>query len=82
MGYHNAHELPDYWKYAKNFVLQDHMFEPALTWSLPAHLYMMSAWSAFCMDPLKPMTCKTDLVNPDTDGGNPSPARGRRCSDF
>src|SRR5579859_1987057 len=76
MGYHNAHELPDYWKYAKDFVLQDHMFEPALTWSLPAHLYMMSAWSAFCTNPLQPLTCKTDLVNPDADGGNPFSSAG------
>jgi phospholipase C len=71
MGYHNAHEIPDYWKYAHSFVLQDHMFEPALTWSLPAHLYMLSAWSATCMDPLQPLSCKSDLVNPDSDGGNP-----------
>src|ERR1700738_394159 len=28
MGYHDAHEIPNYWSYAKNFVLQDHMFEP------------------------------------------------------
>ena len=28
MGYHNARELPHYWAYAHNFVLQDHMFEP------------------------------------------------------
>ncbi len=48
MGYHNAHEIPNYWKYAKNFVLQDHMFEPVNSWSLPAHLYMVSEWSATC----------------------------------
>ena len=71
MGYHNAHEIPDYWAYAHHFVLQDHMFEPARTWSLPSHLYMMSGWSATCSDPLKPLTCKTDLVNADSDGGNP-----------
>ena len=76
MGYHTGHELPDYWAYARHFVLQDHMFEPALTWSLPAHLYMMSAWSAFCTNPLQPLTCKTDLVNPDADGGNPFASAG------
>src|SRR5947209_6413460 len=46
MGYHDAREIPHYWAYAGQFVLQDHMFEPNLGWSLPAHLYMMSAWSA------------------------------------
>ena len=39
MGYHDAREIPNYWKYAENFVLQDHMFEPDASWSLPAHLF-------------------------------------------
>jgi phospholipase C len=69
MGYHDAREIPHYWAYARNFVLQDHMFEPVESWSLPAHLYMMSAWSAKCMNVLKPLSCKTaSLVNPDGDG--------------
>ena len=28
MGYHDAREIPNYWTYAQNFVLQDDMFEP------------------------------------------------------
>ncbi len=28
MGYHDAREIPNYWRYARDFVLQDHMFEP------------------------------------------------------
>ena len=39
MGYHTAADIPNYWAYAQNFVLQDHMFEPNASWSLPAHLY-------------------------------------------
>ena len=42
MGYHDGGEIPNYWAYAKNFVLQDHMFEPNLSWSLPQHLFMVS----------------------------------------
>ena len=42
MGYHDAREIPNYWAYARNFVLQDHMFEPNKSWSLPAHLLMVS----------------------------------------
>jgi phospholipase C len=72
MGYHTGHELGDYWKYAKEFVLQDHMFSPVASWSLPAHLYMMSAWSALCASATNPKSCKTDLVNPDADGANPN----------
>ena len=41
MGYHDWHEIPNYWDYARNFVLQDHMFEADNSWSLPAHL----SWS-------------------------------------
>src|SRR5689334_16210803 len=32
MGYHDAREIPNYWAYAHNFVLQDHMFEPSTSW--------------------------------------------------
>jgi hypothetical protein len=28
-------ESPNYWAYAHNFVLQDHMFESNVGWSLP-----------------------------------------------
>ena len=48
MGYHDAREIPNYWAYARHFVLQDHMFQPDTSWSLPAHLFMVSEWSARC----------------------------------
>jgi len=38
MGYHTAAEIPNYWAYTKDFVLDDHMFEPVKSWSLPDHL--------------------------------------------
>ena len=48
MGYHDAREIPNYWTYAQNFVLQDDMFEPNSSWSWPEHLFEVSAWSAIC----------------------------------
>ena len=39
MGYHTAGEIPNYWTYAKDFVLDDHMFEPVRSWSLPDTMY-------------------------------------------
>ncbi len=48
MGYHNGADIPNYWTYARDFVLQDHMFESVDSWSLPSHLYMVSGWSAKC----------------------------------
>ena len=58
MGYHTAQDLPNYWAYARNFVLQDHMFEPIRSWSLPAHLYMVSDWAGSCTTIGDPMSCK------------------------
>ena len=67
MGYHDAREIPNYWAYAENFVLQDHMFEPNDSWSLPSHLYMVSEWSAYCSNPLLPASCHGDVENPNPD---------------
>ena len=67
MGYHDAREIPNYWAYAENYVLQDHMFEPNASWSLPAHLYMVSEWSAFCRNPMNPSSCTSALQNPNPD---------------
>ncbi len=61
MGWHDAREIPNYWTYAERFVLQDHMFAPADSWTLPAHLFLVSAWSASCSDPHDPMSCRSDL---------------------
>jgi phospholipase C len=61
MGYHNAGDIPNYWAYARNFVLQDRMFEPTASWSLPAHLFMVSEWSASCARPGDPTSCRTDI---------------------
>jgi phospholipase C len=61
MSYHDGSQIPNYWAYARNFVLQDHMFEPNWGWSLPAHLWLVSGWSAQCRDPYKASTCSTSL---------------------
>lgn len=66
MGYHDYHEIPNYWAYAKNFVLHDHMFEPDASWSLPAHLFLVSAWSARCRIKGDPQSCVNNIVGPVT----------------
>ena len=69
MGYHDQREIPNYWTYAKNFVLQDHMFEPSLSWSLVSHLYMVSALvGAVLAQPPTPSTCVPNNTFPDGDG--------------
>ncbi len=62
MGYHDYHEIPNYWAYGRNFVLQDHMFEPDRSWSLPSHLFTVSEWSATCSVGGGPRSC-TDAPN-------------------
>ncbi len=65
MGYHDAREIPNYWAYAREFVLQDRMFEPNASWSLPAHLFLVSGWSARCDSP-DPMSCHNELQSPES----------------
>jgi phospholipase C len=60
MGYHDAREIPNYWRWARDFTLQDHMFEPTASWSLPAHLFMVSGWSAHCTRGGDPSSCVND----------------------
>ena len=57
MSYKDQREIPNYWAYAKNFVLQDHLYEPNASWSLPSHLYSVSDWSAKCSSRTDPSTC-------------------------
>jgi phospholipase C len=71
MGYHDARQIPNYWKYAEKFSLQDDMFESIASWSLPEHLYQLSGWSAICphKDP-NPMDC-SNAINPESPSHNP-----------
>jgi phospholipase C len=64
MGYHDGNDIANYWAYAKNFVLQDHMFEPNASWSLPEHLFMVSEWSANCTRHDDPSSCTNALETP------------------
>jgi phospholipase C len=67
MGYHDARELPNYWEYAKHFVLQDNMFESALSASLIAHNFLVSAWNARCpLEDLNPMDCVSSTTDVST----------------
>jgi phospholipase C len=65
MGYHTSAEIPNYWTYAKDFALDDHMFEPVASWSLPDHLYLVSGWSAKCSSPA-PSSCQNQIRGPYT----------------
>ncbi len=59
MGTMQRGVIPNYWAYADEFYLQDHLFGATDSWSLPAHLYIFSAWSAECK--AGPMSCKTNV---------------------
>jgi phospholipase C len=78
MGYHDAREIPNYWTYAKRFVLQDHMFQPNASWSLPEHLFLLSEWSAWCRNPLDAFSCRNALGRPNRDEPAPPNAPGDR----
>ena len=61
MSWHDDREIGNYWAYAKAFVLQDHMFEPNASWSLPAHLFLVSGWSAKCDVDAGVGSCKSNI---------------------
>jgi phospholipase C len=69
MGYHDGADIPNYWTYAADYVLQDHMYESNASWSLPQHLYQVSEWSALCTDPNNPYSCTNALQSPNSPGG-------------
>ncbi len=62
MGYHDDREIPNYWTLARNFVLQDRLFEGVRGWSVPAHLDLVSEWSAVCSNPADVATCVTSAT--------------------
>jgi phospholipase C len=66
MGYHTQSDIPNYWSYAENYVLQDHMFEPNSSWSLAQHLFMVSEWSARCTTHDVPASCRNQINTPGT----------------
>jgi phospholipase C len=74
MGYHTASDIPNYWAYAKNYVLHDHMFEPVASWSEPAHLFMVSLWSANCANH-DPNSCVNDIHTPGHSPNNQDPTK-------
>jgi phospholipase C len=71
MGYHNGADIPNYWRYAHDFVLQDRMFESVASWSVPSHLFMVSEWSATCRHPYKPFSCTNNLLYGNQPTGRP-----------
>jgi len=76
MGYHDAREIPNYWAYAQNFVLQDNMFEPNSSWSWPEHLFEVSAWSATCSSWSDPTSCISAIEGPPNPDQKPNPYTG------
>jgi phospholipase C len=84
MGYHTQSDIPNYWTYASDFVLQDHMFEPNASWSLPSHLFLVSEWAAYCTQEDNPSSCVSGtqahppakpLQSPAIYGGQPGPKK-------
>jgi phospholipase C len=73
MGYHTQSDIPNYWAYAHDFVLQDHMFEPNASWSLPEHLFQVSGWSANCTQHDQPASCtNANMPVPRPQNGKPT----------
>lgn len=57
MGYHTCAEIPVYCTYARSGVLADNFYSATTSFSTPAHLYMVSNWSAACTVPGDASSC-------------------------
>ena len=66
MSYHTDAEIPNYWTYARQFVLQDHLFTPVQGWSYTEHVSMVSGWEAKCKVSNQPASCVNSLGIPNT----------------
>jgi phospholipase C len=75
MGYHTQKDLPNYWSYAQKYVLYDHFYESAESWSLPAHLALFSGWSAQCtkISPPEISSCESSLTGKTWSQATPLP---------
>ncbi len=60
MSYFNGTDIPNYWTYARDFVLQDNMFESVDSYTLPSHMFLVSGWAASCKSSTDPMSCTSD----------------------
>ena len=67
MGFHTEQEIPNYWAYARRYVLHDRMFAPVDSWTLPSHLFLVSGWAATCPNLNDAMSCTSEV---DTPGSN------------
>ena len=60
MSFRKTEDIPNYHAYADWGVLQDRMFAPVDSYTLPAHMFLISAWAASCKS--GPMSCKSDAT--------------------
>jgi phospholipase C len=71
MAYHtgatSTDQLYSYWQMAKQYVLEDHLFEAVPTWSSPSHNYLVSGWSASYAPGVKGTSCVTSLCKTNLD---------------
>ena len=66
IGYHTAAKIPNYWTYAKDFVLDDQMFEPVKSLlRCPIISTGSPGWSAKCKN-TKPSSCVNAPTDPAT----------------
>jgi phospholipase C len=75
MGYHDAREIPNYWRYATNYTLADHFYEAVNSWSEPAHLSIVAGWSASCPTAtglVRTPNCVSNLNEPDPESDDDS----------
>jgi phospholipase C len=63
MGYYDRRDIPNYWDYADNFVLDDNFFSSLMGPSLPNHLYIASGTNGPTTSPDYPWVRQGGVVD-------------------
>ena len=72
MGYHDGREIPITGP-TRTISCYKTKCQPNASWSLPAHLFMVSEWSAQCALLNDPASCANSLQNPRGSDSRPAP---------
>ena len=71
-------EIPNYWAYARTYGLQDQMFAPSDSWTLPSHLYLVSAGRRRVPGSIRALVVSSDLELPGNNVAGHGPDVERR----
>ena len=77
IGYHTRTDIPNYWAYAREFVLQDHSSSRTRRGACRSTCSWFRSGRRICTQRIDPSSCTNALDHPGTPSGNPNPTTVR-----